>query len=184
MPMRPIARKLTYADYEKIPDDGHRHEIIEGEEYMTPAPEVPHQRVSRKLERVLDEHVTKHSLGEIFHAPIDVVLSDEDVVQPDIIFISTARSASITRKNIRGAPDLVVEILSPSTAAVDRGPKRALYERAGVTEYWLVDPDVRTVEVRELGSPRRVRIYKDDQSFESAVLPGLVVRLAEIFSGS
>ena len=179
--MATAAKKLTYDDYVNFPADGHRHEIISGEEFMTPSPEVPHQRSSRKLERILDEHVVRHKLGEVFDAPIDVVLGREDIVVPDIIFISTARASIIERKNIQGAPDLVVEILSPSTAAYDRGAKRALYERAGVREYWIVDPASETLEIQEMGSPRRVRIYKTGQSFESALFPGLTVRPADIF---
>jgi Uma2 family endonuclease len=174
-------RKLNYADYEKFPADGFRHELIEGQEFIAPAPEVPHQRVSRKLERILDEHVTRHQLGEVFDAPIDVVFSQEDVVQPDLIFISNSRAGRVTRKNIQGAPDLVIEILSPSTAPVDRGRKLALYGRADVAEYWIVDPDAKTVEVHEFGGPRRRRAYREGQSFESALLPGLTIRLADLF---
>ncbi len=179
--MAATVRRLTYDDYARIPPDGHRHEIIEGEEVMTPAPEVPHQRVSRKLERILDEYAARTRAGEVFDAPIDVVLTPEDVVQPDLLFVSAERAGIVGRENIRGAPDLVVEITSPSTARIDRERKRALYERAGVREYWIVDPDARTVEVQEFGSPRRVRIYKEGQSFESAIFPGLAVRLGDIF---
>jgi Uma2 family endonuclease len=178
-----VVRKWTYEDYAKIPPDGNRHEIIEGEWIMTPAPEIPHQRACRKLGRILDEHAARHGLGEVFFAPIDVVLSPEDVVQPDLLFVSSGRTAVITRKNLQGAPDLVVEILSSTTAAIDRTHKRALYERAGVREYWIVDPEARTAEIHEFGSARRVRIYQEGQSFESAVLPGLAVRLDEVFSG-
>jgi Uma2 family endonuclease len=181
MASRANAKKMTYADYALIPADGKRHEIIEGAWYMTPAPEVPHQRVSRKIEALLDAHVTRHRLGEVFDAPIDVVIADEDVVQPDIIFVSTARAEIVTQKNVRGAPDLVVEILSVSTAAIDRGEKRRLYERAGVREYWIVDPAAQSVEIHEFASPRRTRVYTNGQSFESALLPGLTVKLAEIF---
>jgi len=149
-----VVKKMTYEDYARIPADGKRHEIIEGEWYMTPAPDVWHQRASRKLERILDEHVTRHKLGEVFYAPIDVVISQVDVVQPDIIFVSTARSAIVGDKNIQGAPDLAIEILSPSTQSIDRGEKRQLYERAGVLEYWMVDAAARTVEIHEFGSPR------------------------------
>ena len=179
--MATAARKLTYDDYVNFPSDGHRHEIIAGEEYMTPSPDVPHQRASRKLETILDEYVVRNKLGEVFDAPIDVVLSAEDVVVPDVIFISTARASIIERKNIQGAPDLVVEILSPSTAAYDRGAKRALYERSGVREYWIVDSTSELLEVHEFGSPRRLRIYKAGQAFESALFPGLKIRLSDLF---
>lgn len=179
--MATAARKLTYDDYAKIPPDGHRHEILEGEEFMTPAPDVEHQRVSRKLERLLDDHVTRSGLGEVFDAPIDIVLSQEDIVQPDIVFVSTSRAGIVKEKNVQGAPDLVVEITSPSTEAIDRGRKRKLYERAGVREHWIVDPQSRTVEVQEFGDPRRVRIYKEGQSFPSALLAGLTVSLSALF---
>ena len=174
-------KRMTYADYARIPADGRRHEIIDGEWYMTPAPNTAHQRVSLRLSVLLHGHVLKHKLGEVFHAPFDVVLSDTDVVQPDVSFVSTGRSPIVTEANARGAPDLVVEILSVSTAAIDRVKKLALYERCGVREYWLVDPASKTVEIHEFASPRRTRVYDGGQSFDSAILPGLTVRLAELF---
>ena len=179
--MRSPAKRLTYEDYERIPADGDRHEIIAGEEIVTPAPEIPHQRTSRMLAGILDAWVVQHGLGEILYAPVDVVLSPEDVVQPDIVFVSTGRASIITRKNIQGAPDLVVEISSPSTAAIDRGAKGALYDRAGVAEYWIVDLTARIVEVRELGDPRRTRVIDEHRSFESALFPGLSIRVHDIF---
>lgn len=179
--MAMTAKKLTFTDYEKIPEDGFRHEIIEGEEFRTPVPEVPHQRVSVKLVQILNEHVMRSKSGEIFHAPIDVVLSPEDIVQPDIIFIASSHADRVTQKNIQGAPDLVIEILSPSTAPVDRGRKLALYDRAGVREYWIVDPVAKTAEIHEFGSPRRRRAYQEGQSFASALFSGLSVNLADVF---
>lgn len=175
------AKKLTYADFEKIPADGFRHEIIEGEECMTPAPNPDHQSVIVKLTALLWSHVTARKLGRLFVAPTDVVLSDHDVVEPDLFFITQDRVQIIGPKNIQGAPDLVIEVSSPSTAGFDRGSKQALYDRHGVREYWIVDLPARTVEIREFGSPRRVRVYKEGQSFESALLPGLTVRLADLF---
>ncbi len=176
-------KRYSYADFLKFPDDGNRHEIVEGEWITTPAPEVPHQRARRRLGRILDEHAARHGLGEVFFAPLDVVLSPEDVVQPDLIFVSSGRAAVITRKNIQGAPDLVAEVLSPTTASIDRTQRRALYERAGAREYWIADPDARTLEIHEFGAARRVRIYQEGQSFESSLLPGLAVKLDEVFSG-
>lgn len=179
--MATSVKKLTYSDYEKIPEDGFRHEIIEGEEFMTPAPEIPHQQVVVHLVGILDTHVRKSRSGEVLAAPTDVVLTAEDIVQPDVLFVSAKHRDRITQKNIQGAPDLVIEVLSPSTASVDRGRKLTLYERAGVAEYWIADPATRTMEIHEFGSPRRTRIYKDDQTFETSILPGLNVRLADIF---
>jgi Uma2 family endonuclease len=176
------AKKLTYADYEKIPAGGFRHEIIEGEEFITPAPNLDHQTAVVNLSGILRHHVVAKKLGRVFVAPTDVLLSDHDIVEPDVLFVSEKRLSILTEKNIQGAPDLVIEVLSPSTAAQDRGPKLALYQRSGVLEYWIVDPAAKTVELREFGSPLRTRAYKEGQSFESAILPDLTVALSDIFT--
>lgn len=175
------AKKLTYADYEKMPADGFRHEIIAGEEFMTPPPNTDHQAVVSRLDRLLGNFADGTKLGRVYVAPTAVVLSDNDVVEPDVLFISEARVSIITRKNIQGAPDLVIEILSPSTASQDKGPKLTLYDRGGVREYWIVDVDAKTLEVHEFGSPRRTRVYEAGQSFQSELLPGLTLRLDDIF---
>lgn len=180
--MATTAKKLTYADYEKMPADGFRHEIIDGEEFMTPPPSTEHQTVVVNTSRILGNHVVARKLGRIFVAPTAVVLSETSTVEPDVLFVSKDRSSIIARMNIQGAPDLVVEVLSPSTAANDRGPKLATYDRAGVREYWIIDPDAKTLEVREFGSPRRTRAYQEDQSSQSEILPGLTIRLQDIFS--
>ena len=138
------ATKLTYEDYRKTPDD-ERWELLNGELIMPPSPTIAHQRVSRRLERRLDTFVEERGLGEVFYAPCDVVLSDVNVVQPDLLFVSTEQAHIITRENIRGAPDLVVEILSPSTASRDWRDKLDLYAEHGVKEYWVVDPDAQRV---------------------------------------
>ena len=176
----PGIHKLTLADYERIPPDGNRHEFLGGEEFVTPAPDVGHQRSSGKLQFLLAQHVKEGSLGEVFAAPTDVVLSDEDIVQPDLIFISTDRSAIVGEKNIQGAPDLVIEILSPSTAHVDRTLKRDLYARAGVREYWIVDRAARLVEVHVFGPTLHHRVHDDRGAIRSDVLPALTLRVADI----
>lgn len=181
MSMATASRKLTYAYLEGLPPDRHRHELIDGEEFMTPAPRPNHQGVVGNLFAVLKLHAKKQKLGRVFVAPTDVVLSDHDVVEPDVLFVSSARARIIGEKNIRGAPELVIEVLSPSTASWDRGAKLALYARSGVREYWLVDPAERTVEIREFGNPRRTRIYKEGQSFGSELFPGLVVEVDAAF---
>ncbi len=175
------ARKLTYADYAKIPPDHHRHEIIGGEEFMTPAPIPDHQTVIVNLAALLKRYVAKARLGRVFVAPIDVILSRHDIVQPDVLFISATRASIVRRKYLRGAPDLAIEVISPSTASIDRGVKRALYVRGGVREYWIVDLPERSIEIHEFGSPRRVRIFQEGQSFESALLPGLRIRVDDLF---
>jgi Uma2 family endonuclease len=175
-------KKLTYADYERMPADGFRHEIVEGEEYMTPAPNLDHQTVVGNAFRLIANHVAGRKLGRVFVAPTDVVLSKHDIVEPDVVFVSEKHLSILSEKNIQGAPDLVIEILSPSTAAEDRGRKLTMYDRTGVSEYWMIDPQGRTVEIREFRSTRRTRIYKEGQTFESVQLPGLTVRLEDIFS--
>ena len=134
--------KFTYTDYLLLPE-GDRRELIEGDFYMVPSPSFRHQSISRDISTPLWDYVRTNGLGVVVWAPMDVVLTQESVVQPDILFISNERREIITDNNISGAPDLVVEILSPSTADRDRELKLRLYARHGVREYWIVDPDER-----------------------------------------
>jgi Uma2 family endonuclease len=175
-------KKLTYADYEKIPADGFRHEVIEGEEFVTPPPSTDHQTSVVNLTRILGNHITLKKLGRLFVAPTAVALSKYNTVEPDVFFVSKANARIITPKNIQGAPDLVIEVLSPSTAANDRGPKLAMYDKMGVREYWMIDPVAKMIEIHEFRSPRRTRSYDGDQSFQSELLPDLAIRLEDIFT--
>jgi Uma2 family endonuclease len=140
------AVKLTYEDYCRAPDDK-RYELLNGELMMVPAPNIKHQSILLTLGSELRQFVQEHEFGEVFVAPVDVVLSDTDVVQPDVLFISRAREDRITDENVQGAPDLVIEILSPSTAGRDLEDKHELYGRHGVLEYWIIDPVAETVAV-------------------------------------
>src|SRR5438093_1516668 len=115
--MATTVKKLTYADYAKMPADGFRHEIIEGEEYMTPAPNLDHQAVVGNVFRLIANHVAARKLGRVFVAPTDVILSEHDIVEPDVVFVSDKHLSILSDKNIQGAPDLVIEVLSPSTAS-------------------------------------------------------------------
>ena len=136
----------TYEDYCATPDD-QRYELLNGELMRLPTPNMAHQRVLGRLGIRLSQFTQEHGLGELFLAPFDVVLSDTDVAEPDLLFISRAREHTLTDENVRGAPDLVIEILSPSTADRDLGYKHDLYGRHGVLEYWVVDPMTKTVAV-------------------------------------
>jgi len=138
--------KFTYHDYVQLPGDK-RYELVEGELFLVPSPNLYHQRISRQLEMALWQYIGRHALGEVFDAPCDVVLSEINVVQPDLLFVSTERRGILADANVQGAPDLVVEILSPSTGQRDLGIKRSLYAKYGVPEYWIVDPDSQTIEV-------------------------------------
>lgn len=137
----------TYQDYLNLPNDRNRYEIINGELIMTPAPKIIHQDISRNIEIELALFVRKHKLGKVYYAPCDIVLSNENVVQPDILFISKENMDIITEDNIQGAPDIVIEILSPSTGYYDLVAKKDIYETFGVKEYWIVDPKKQWVEI-------------------------------------
>lgn len=138
---------LTYQDYLQMPDDRNRREILDGDLYVTPAPSPGHQRAVVNLVRLLENHLAGRGLGKLYVAPVDVILSQIDVVQPDLAFVRADRLGIVTRSGIQGAPDLVIEVLSPSTGPVDRGPKKETYARFGVQEYWIADPDARTLEI-------------------------------------
>jgi Uma2 family endonuclease len=175
--------KLTYADYVLFPDDGLRHEIIGGEHFVTPSPVTRHQRISLNLLYLIQSYLEKHTTGELFGAPLDVLLSKFDVVVPDIVYISRERSHFLTTKNLQGPPDLAIEILSPSTKSRDRRLKRDLYERAGVREYWMVDPDRDIVTVyRRTGDEafQEPLEYGRGQSLSSPLFPGLQLSIDRV----
>ena len=177
------AIKFTYEDYKHTPDDK-RYELIDGALIPALTPNLEHQRVSMKLGVRLHEFLTEKRLGEVFRAPCDVVLSNTDVVQPDLLFVSREREHILFGgENVQGAPDLVVEILSPSTAGRDKTVKSALYARHGVSEYWLADPEARTVTVMLLrdGGFEVEAIYRKGQTLTSPTLEGFTVNLDEIF---
>lgn len=178
----PTAIKLTYEEYRKTPDDK-RYELLDGELIMAPAPLTGHQLVQVALGAPLYTFVKQRGLGLVFFAPTDVVLSDTNVVQPDLLFVSTAREHIVTRANIQGAPDLVVEIRTDSTAERDWTLKRELYAEHGVKEYWLVDPEAMTVTVLLLHGDvfNVVGIYWKGQRLTSPTLEGFTVSLDEIF---
>jgi len=145
---------LTYKDYEALPADGRRYEIHDGELSVTPAPTPRHQEISGNLNEILRGHVKTRGLGKVFYSPIDCILSDITIVQPDLLYLDTTRLSLISGRGIEGPPTLVVEILSPSTAEIDRSTKRQLYARHGVPYYWIVDPETRTIEVHVLSEGR------------------------------
>ena len=177
------AVKRTYEDYCRTADD-ERYELLNGELMMVPAPNIKHQSILIRLGRELSRFTAEHGLGEVYVAPVDVVLSDTDVVQPDVLFISRAREHTITDENVRGAPDLVIEILSPSTADRDVGYKHDLYSRHGVLEYWIVDPMAQTVAVhRQRGGRLELAgTFGRRDSLGTTLLEGLQLDLDDIFA--
>src|SRR5712692_233365 len=152
-----VAPKLTYEDLRRLPEDGKRYELIDGEVYMTPSPSTKHQAVVGNLYAALRQLVVERDLGKVFLAPFDVVFGERTAVQPDLLFIRKERLSILTDLNVQGAPDLVIEVLSPSTAAFDRETKLQVYARAGVPELWYVDPKEEIVEVLNLSPDRRYK---------------------------
>ena len=178
--------KLTYDDFVLFPDDGKRHELIDGEHFVSPSPNVRHQRVLMRLGFAIYNFVQEQRCGEVFFAPLDIVLSIHDVVEPDLLFVSAERAAIIGKANLRGAPDLVVEVLSPSNRRYDEVLKRELYERAGIQEYWLVDPEADTVKVfrregERFGRPLLVSRH-DGDVLTTPLLPGLEIALGGVLA--
>lgn len=175
-------KKYTYEDYMKLPDD-ERYELIEGELIMSPAPKTRHQRIALRLAQKMALFVQEKRFGEVFIAPCDIVLGGKDVVQPDILFVSKEREHIIEEDNIKGAPDLVIEIVSDSSAYNDFVTKKMLYSKHGVLEYWIVVPDDEAIELFERSGEKLMlkrRCEKGDK-LASTVLNGFEMELAEIF---
>ena len=176
------AIKFTYQDYINTPDDK-RYELIDGELILAPAPRRDHQTVDTRLGWRIARFVEENALGVVYSAPRDVVLSDTDVVQPDLMFISNERMHIDTEAEIWGGPDLVIEILSPSTAGRDRTVKQVLYARHGVNEYWLIDVDARTIEVLLLGDQgfEPITTYGEGDTLASPTLPGFSILVDDVY---
>jgi Uma2 family endonuclease len=187
-PMKPAdpGVKLTYDDFVLFPDDGQRHELIDGEHYVTPSPNIRHQQISGDLHGFLWTYLETHPIGRVLTAPSDVVFSHFDVVEPDLLYISNETAARVlTPQNVRGTPDLVVEIGSPGTRKRDETIKRRLYERSGVTEYWFVDPEVDVVRIyRNEGGRFQPVVELSRESGDvltTPLLPGFELALTRLF---
>ena len=173
---------FTYADYLLTPDDV-RYELIDGALIMAPAPLPLHQRVVTRFSNRLGPFIEVHGLGDLFTAPIDVYLSETNLVQPDLLYVSTARANIITETNIPGAPDLVIEVASPRTQEYDLTVKRELYERFGVLEYWVAFPRAPAVAALRLANGRFVDAghYTRQDILTTPLLPGLRIDLSRVF---
>jgi Uma2 family endonuclease len=178
-----ISTKFTHADLLAMPEDGKRREIVEGELFVTPSPNLNHQRISRTIGLALAGYLEAHPIAEVFFAPLDVILSDFDVLEPDLLLVLNEHR-EILKTWVEGAPDLVIEILSSTTSSRDRGLKLKAYARHGVAEYWIVDPDERAIEVYRLGRERYrlSRVFHEAETLTSAMLPNFALPLAGVFS--
>ncbi|MCL6583241.1 MAG: Uma2 family endonuclease [bacterium] len=173
----------TYEDYLNLPSDGKIYEIIGGGLVMSPAPSPKHQKISRNLALYIWNYVRKNKLGEVYYAPIDLILDRLNVVQPDLVYVARKRCEIIKENGIFGVPDLIVEILSPHNAEVDIKKKKQLYEHFAVREYWIVNPEIKKVEVYIMqgGGYKHQGTYLEQDSLESRQIEGLKVPLSEVF---
>jgi Uma2 family endonuclease len=177
-----ISTKYAHADLLVIPDDGKRREIVDGEMLVSPSPKLLHQIICGRIAAALFRYLAEHPIGLLLLAPLDVILSDLDVLEPDLIFVLNEHR-SILQDWVQGAPDLVVEVLSPSTAANDRGPKLKAYARFGVPEYWIVDPDAYAIEVYRLSRQayQLAQTFCEHETLSSILLPGFELPVADLF---
>ncbi|MBP7777156.1 MAG: Uma2 family endonuclease [Acidobacteria bacterium] len=185
-PAAPVDTRLTYDDFLLFPDDGKRHEIIDGEHYVTPSPNLRHQDLVGRLYVAISAYLaTRPGTGRLFLAPLDVVLSHHDIVEPDLLFVAADQRDILTEKNVQGPPALVVEVLSKSTRKRDAQIKRRLFERTGVREYWLVDPELDSVQVFRPVEGRLKRVValtsEDDHTLTTPLLPGCAIGMRELF---
>jgi len=176
-----LKAKLDYSDYLAAPDDGNRYEILQGELYVSPPPTPVHQRVSKRLQRQLEAYFEARALGEVFDAPIGLILTTHDIAEPDLLVVTDA--AQITERGIEGPPLLVVEVFSPSTRGRDTGVKARRYAELGIPHYWLVDPGARCIEcqVLDAGAYRLAITAEGDARLSHPAWPELTVDLSELW---
>lgn len=176
-----LKRKLDYSDLAVAPDDGMRRELVRGDLFVTPSPSPTHQRISKRLYRQLEEYFEARSVGEVFYAPIDVILTLQDVFVPDLVVV--ADPSDITDRGIERPPVLVVEILSPSTSKVDRGIKARRYAELGVEHYWIVDLDRRRLDCHRLSGDEFQPLIdaEGDVTLRHPAWDGLVIDLAVLW---
>lgn len=180
---QPRDEKLTIEDHQHFPDDGKRYEILSGKLVVTPSPTYEHQSISANLLFLIATYLRQNPIGEFLHAPLDVILANDTVCQPDLLYIRKERLAEIASDWVRGAPDLAIEILSPSSAILDMHRKKIVYARFGIREYWVVDPASRTV-LRHLwadGGYGEGELHEGSGVIVTPLLPGLEIPLLEIF---
>ena len=176
-----VKQFLDYDDYAAIPPDGKRYELLEGDVHVTPAPSPRHQWSSKKLQRQLEDYFEVRGIGRVFNAPIDVILTQHDIVQPDLVVVTNP--GQISARGIEGPPGLLVEVLSPSTMTYDRATKSRRYAALGVPHLWFADPVARRLECFRLdgGTRRLVLEGESDQTVEHADWPGLTIRLGDLW---
>jgi Uma2 family endonuclease len=181
-------RKLTYADFLLFPDDGKRHELIDGVHYVTPSPNLSHQELVGRLHLAIANFLaTRRHLGRVIVSPFDVVMSDYDVVAPDLLFVAGDQQSILTQANVQGPPALAIEVLSPGTKRRDQGIKRKLFDEKGVREYWMVDPKSRRVSICRRADDGTFPLVDTltlawDGALATPLLPGWSLPLRDLFA--
>jgi Uma2 family endonuclease len=178
--------RLTYDDLARMPDDGLRHELIDGVHYVTPSPVLRHQTLVKRLLTAIENYLEGHEgVGDVFGSPVDAVFTKWDVVVPDLVFVAADQRHILTDPNIQGAPALVVEVLSPGTKKRDLGIKKALFDRKGVREYWIVDPKASTITIHRRAAdgsfPNVALLPNDAVLLTTPLLPGFSLSLEKLF---
>jgi Uma2 family endonuclease len=174
----------NYDDLRLMPDDGQRYEVIDGDLLVTPAPTTTHQTLSKRIQFVLMQQIELRGLGQVFYAPVDLIFSRTRTVQPDLLVVRTERTSFITERGIEIAPDLIVEILSPSTEQTDRERKAKLYASEGVREYWIVDAAQRSIEIYALGASGYTLIGKHGPGSQvTSRVFEIALSVDEVFAG-
>jgi Uma2 family endonuclease len=183
MSSRPAAELFTVEDYRAMPPGPPYYQLVEGELIMAPSPNSFHQDIAGNIFTLLRQHVRKLRLGKVCFAPLDVYLSDANVFQPDVLFLANPIAPRFQADGVHGAPDLVVEIVSPSNGPLELRRKRPLYAQHGVKEEWLIEPTLQQIHRYDFTRDRvkPVRILDNDESFETPLLPGLTINAAEVF---
>lgn len=181
--MRPEPIRLTYADFCALPEDGRRYEILDGDLFMSPSPGESHQTIVLNIAIFLREHLRRNKLGRVYVAPFDVILDEHNVIEPDVLFVSNANNGIITAQNIQGSPDLLIEVLSPTSVERDTRDKRNLYARCGVKNYWMVDAEERSLTELELidRAYAVAHVTKGVDVFRPRLFPGLEVQPADLW---
>jgi Uma2 family endonuclease len=180
-------KKLTSAELLLLPDDGKRHELIDGAHFVTPSPRIPHQVLVGRLFVAIANFLAVHRhLGRVFLSPVDVVMSEHDLVVPDLLFVASDQQSILTEANVQGVPALVVEVLSPSTRRRDEGIKRKLFDQKGVREYWLVDPKARRVSICRRAADESFPIMatleaESGDTVTTPLLPGFSLLVHDLF---
>lgn len=175
---------FTVRNYRILPETGPRYQLIEGYLYMSPAPNRYHQDISRNLEFILLTYLKKRPIGKLYDAPFDVYLDDYNVFQPDICIILKKSLSRLSTRGVEGAPEFVVEILSPKTARLDRDNKTRMYAKHGVEELWIIAPDKKRIEIfhPQEDAKKPVAVFGAEDVFSSQSLPGLKISAQEVFA--